>query len=169
MFCINLCRIIDPEIIVFGGGMSLAGEALLTPLRAAIKRRTWTVLPTNVVIAGVKHSGGNGGILGAALSAKMSSGRGSAGKNKPSGSVLTLHRVVTGMLSVGTASIILLAIGNGASCRQSLSANSTGVSSSHGSSSETRCSGMGQYAYLGAHILLVGLHSALLYNWKNSN
>lgn len=30
---INICRIVDPEVIVFGGGLAAAGDALLEPIR----------------------------------------------------------------------------------------------------------------------------------------
>lgn len=30
---INICRIVDPEVIIFGGGLAQAGDALLTAIR----------------------------------------------------------------------------------------------------------------------------------------
>jgi hypothetical protein len=177
VFCISLCRIVDPEVIVFGGGMSLAGEDLLTPIREAIKRRTWTELPTDVVIAAAKNKGGNGGILGAALSAKMLSqdhravssiGESTSESNTTNTNnyELTLQSVVTGVLSAGLASSIFAAIVKGG-CSRRISASShastTGAQSSGGC---CRCPGAGQYAPLVAHILLVGVHIALLSNWR---
>lgn len=33
-------------VIIFGGGMSMAGDELLDNVRVHIKRRTWSILPT---------------------------------------------------------------------------------------------------------------------------
>jgi len=46
----NLATVLDPEMIVLGGGVSLAGEMLLDPIRAAIER-TVPAKPTVVVSA----------------------------------------------------------------------------------------------------------------------
>lgn len=153
--------------------MSLSGEELLTPIREAIKRRTWTVLPTNVVIAAAKNKGGNGGILGAALSAKMLSQEhralstiGESPSEDNTNYELTLQSVVTGVLSAGLASSIFAAIVKGGCSRRtsaSSHASTTGAQSSGGCS---RCPGAGQYAPLVAHFLLVGVHIALLSNWR---
>jgi glucokinase len=46
----NLATVLDPEMIVLGGGVSLAGEVLLDPIRAAIER-TVPARPAVVVSA----------------------------------------------------------------------------------------------------------------------
>jgi glucokinase len=67
--CINLCRVVDPKIIIVGGGMSKAGTALLQRITTYVKQCTWTVLPTDVELTlaqGMEHAG----TIGAALAAK---------------------------------------------------------------------------------------------------
>ena len=46
--CINLCRIIDPEVIFLAGGMAQAGTVLLDRVQYYIARHGWTVLPNEV-------------------------------------------------------------------------------------------------------------------------
>lgn len=29
LLCINICRVVDPDIIIFGGGMAMAGNKLI--------------------------------------------------------------------------------------------------------------------------------------------
>ncbi len=77
MLCINLCRVVDPHTIVFGGGMARAGDTLLDLVRKYMREKTWTVLPTDVVLATAK-SIVSGGMLGAALAAKKVVERGGA-------------------------------------------------------------------------------------------
>ncbi len=56
--------VLAPEVVVIGGGLSLAGELLLGPLRAAVEaRRTFLPLP-RIVAAGL---GDRAGTLGAAM------------------------------------------------------------------------------------------------------
>ena len=63
----NICRVVDPQIIIFGGGMAAAGEPLLDRIRTRMKERSWKILPTNVrlTIANTKQE--EAGIIGAAL------------------------------------------------------------------------------------------------------
>ena len=63
--CVNICRIFDPDEIVLAGGLTQAGEDLLTPLRAHYERMHWTLTKpmTPVVIATL---GSNAGAIGAA-------------------------------------------------------------------------------------------------------
>ena len=71
VLCINICRVIDPEVIILAGGMAQAGEELLKPLKRRIQKRSWTILPTDVrVVCGqsIDHQG----IVGAALAASLS-------------------------------------------------------------------------------------------------
>ena len=42
--CINLCRNFDPHMILFGGGMADAGEALMEPIRRNFQELRWKVL-----------------------------------------------------------------------------------------------------------------------------
>ena len=71
IMCLNICRIVDPEVIIFGGGMALAGNVLFDKVRQKVNERTWSVLATDVVITTaqqVEHAG----MYGAALVAKRS-------------------------------------------------------------------------------------------------
>jgi hypothetical protein len=61
VLCINLCRVLDLEVIILGGGMAQAGEDLLSRVKDMISANTWTVLPTNVRIClaqVIHHTGG---------------------------------------------------------------------------------------------------------------
>lgn len=66
IMCINISRIVDPDIIVIGGGMSNAGEKLIDMIEKHINTRCWTVLP-NYVKLKLPQSKDMSGILGAAL------------------------------------------------------------------------------------------------------
>lgn len=70
---INLCRVVDLEVIVFGGGLSKAGNTLLNVIKKHVHAKTWTVLPTDVLlrIATVHEPG----LLGTALAAKQKYGK----------------------------------------------------------------------------------------------
>jgi len=61
----GMISVLDPEIIVVGGGVSLIGEMLLKPIRENIQTRTINLFAkdTPIVQAGLKH---DVGILGAA-------------------------------------------------------------------------------------------------------
>lgn len=63
---INICRVVDPEIIVFGGGLSKAGKPLLDVIRKHVNQRTWK-LPTDVKLALALAA--ENGVIGAALAA----------------------------------------------------------------------------------------------------
>ena len=67
ILCINICRVVDLDVLIFGGGMSAAGEPLLERIRAHMQRRRWTIFPENVkvVLSGCRQE--EAGILGAAL------------------------------------------------------------------------------------------------------
>lgn len=66
----NIVCTIDPEIVLIGGGLSMAGEALLTPLRARLETLHYFpgAPPVRVEIAKLKN---DAGIIGAALYAKQ--------------------------------------------------------------------------------------------------
>ena len=66
MLCINLARVLDPEVIILGGGMARAGEQLLGPVRAHIQALGWTVLSNHVPVVAARHAH-LAGVLGAAL------------------------------------------------------------------------------------------------------
>lgn len=69
VLAINICRVVDPEIIIFSGGLAKAGDVFLALVRDKMKLRTWTVLPTDVQLV-IARSIDNGGMVGAALAAK---------------------------------------------------------------------------------------------------
>jgi hypothetical protein len=64
---INICRVVDPDIIIFGGGLSKAGNVLLDLIRKYVREKTWKL--TNDVILKLATSD-KGGVCGAALAAK---------------------------------------------------------------------------------------------------
>lgn len=68
VFSINISRMIDPEVIVFAGGMANAGDALLSKIKLHYARRTWTVLPSDVKLS-IAASCNNAGMIGAAVAA----------------------------------------------------------------------------------------------------
>jgi hypothetical protein len=70
---INLCRVVDPEVIVFGGGLAKAGKVLLDLIRKYVKEKTWTVLPTDVQLTLAVSD--KAGVLGPALAAKQRFGK----------------------------------------------------------------------------------------------
>jgi glucokinase len=63
--CITLCRLLDPQIIVFAGGMSLAGDFLFVRIRAAYRGHNWRLTGVNVRIVPAVL-GNDAGIIGAA-------------------------------------------------------------------------------------------------------
>eukprot|EP00605_Chrysophyceae_sp_TOSAG23-4_P001270 GSChrysophyteH1.ASY1.ANO1.1381.1 assembled CDS len=67
--CINLCRVVDPSVIILGGGMSQAGDALLRRVQRHVDALTWTVLPTDVKVVIAKGMA-NAGTIGAALASR---------------------------------------------------------------------------------------------------
>lgn len=63
--CVSLCRILDPQMIVFAGGMIQAGEYLFARVRAAYARQTWRMTADRVVIV-PSPLGNDAGLIGAA-------------------------------------------------------------------------------------------------------
>jgi glucokinase len=63
--CANLVRIFDPQMIVLGGGVALAGDKLLKPVRQAFTQRTWTIRPEQVTIE-LATLGNDAGFIGSA-------------------------------------------------------------------------------------------------------
>lgn len=68
LLSINLSRVIDPDIIVFGGGLAKAGNLLLEPVQKSIEKLSWKVLPTYFKISTALQD--ENGLIGAALAAK---------------------------------------------------------------------------------------------------
>jgi glucokinase len=64
----NIVTVIGPERIVIGGGVAEAGEALLDPIREAVRSRVTLVPPEQVTIVGAEL-GAAAGAIGAALAA----------------------------------------------------------------------------------------------------
>jgi len=63
--CVNICRILDPDEIVLGGGMGGAGEDLMRPLMKHFRRLHWSLTEpkTKIVFATL---GNDAGVIGAA-------------------------------------------------------------------------------------------------------
>ncbi len=64
----------SPQIVVIGGGVSLAGERLLEPLRRTLKERTHPLYGEQVVIASAQLTD-TAGIIGGAVSARRRRGQ----------------------------------------------------------------------------------------------
>ena len=62
---VSICRMLDPQMVVFAGGMILAGEFLFGRIREAYKKHTWTLAGTDVKIV-TALLGNDAGIIGAA-------------------------------------------------------------------------------------------------------
>ena len=69
--CLTFARVLDPSMIIFAGGLALAGEFLFEKVRAHIARLTWTAagLPRQIKLlaAQVKN---DAGVIGAAAAAR---------------------------------------------------------------------------------------------------
>jgi len=63
--CVNLCRLLDLQMIVLGGGMVGAGDYLLDRVRQAYKHNNWQMSPSRVRIEPAVL-GGDAGVIGAA-------------------------------------------------------------------------------------------------------
>jgi glucokinase len=59
--------VVGPALVVIGGGLSRAGEALLDPLRVALRQRSTVVQAADVTVSAL---GDRGGVIGAALLAR---------------------------------------------------------------------------------------------------
>lgn len=69
--CLNMSRIFDPDKIILGGGMTLAGEALLGPLKRSFRELDWSIMDvlTKIEIAKLGNDAGAIGAGGVAWSA----------------------------------------------------------------------------------------------------
>jgi glucokinase len=63
--CVTLSRLLDPQLIVFAGGMSLAGDFLFEKVREAYRRHNWRLTGMDVRIVPAVL-GNDAGIIGAA-------------------------------------------------------------------------------------------------------
>ena len=67
--CINLCRGVDPEMIVLAGGVTRAGEQLVGRVRHWFREHYWTIQPATCEIA-LAQQGDLAGAIGAAAAAR---------------------------------------------------------------------------------------------------
>ncbi|MDX1681949.1 MAG: ROK family protein, partial [Phycisphaeraceae bacterium] len=63
--CVNICRLLDPQMIVFAGGMIAAGDALFGRIRTAYDKHHWTMTESHVEIVPAQL-GNHAGVIGAA-------------------------------------------------------------------------------------------------------
>ncbi|HAH78742.1 MAG TPA: glucokinase, partial [Ruminococcaceae bacterium] len=63
----NCINIFQPDILCLGGGISNEGEALLVPLRAAVKKEVFSKYSSRQTVICRAQLGNDAGILGAAL------------------------------------------------------------------------------------------------------
>lgn len=64
--CLNLCRVLDPRMIVLGGGMAAAGQPLLVAVRDVYRRLTWRLAAGSQVRFELAVLGNTAGMVGAA-------------------------------------------------------------------------------------------------------
>ena len=64
--CINLCRIIDLQAIVIGGGVAGAGDGLIKPLRKSFNRQNWGIAEGIMPTLSASELGNDAGFIGAA-------------------------------------------------------------------------------------------------------
>lgn len=68
--CVNLARILDPEMIVLGGGLTLAGQRLIEPVRVQFQQQTWiSDAPSPEIV--LATLGNDAGFIGSAGNALM--------------------------------------------------------------------------------------------------
>ena len=68
--CVNLCRVLDPELIVFSGGLALAGDFLLDKIKERFRHFHWTIQEPSCELV-ISESGEKAGMIGAAAVARM--------------------------------------------------------------------------------------------------
>lgn len=74
--CINLCRIIDLQAIVIGGGVAGAGDFLLEMLRGAFSEQDWGIAGGVMPTFSATQLGNKAGFVGAAALAMADAGDG---------------------------------------------------------------------------------------------
>jgi len=67
--CVTICRMLDPERILFGGGMANAGDRLMGPLQARFGQLTWNLADNRTSLA-LASLGNDAGVIGAACVAR---------------------------------------------------------------------------------------------------
>ncbi|MBX2852705.1 MAG: ROK family protein [Phycisphaeraceae bacterium] len=77
--CVNLCRVIDLQAIVIGGGVAGAGDGLIRPLRKAFSRQNWGVGGGIMPKLSATELGNDAGFVGAAALAMAGLGDGQRG------------------------------------------------------------------------------------------
>lgn len=68
--CVNLCRIVDPELIVFSGGLATAGDFFLKKIDHYFHLYHWTIQEPTCVLQ-ISEGSNLVGIVGAAAVARM--------------------------------------------------------------------------------------------------
>lgn len=63
--CVDLCRVFDPQRIIFAGGLSNAGDNLLEPVHRHWQNLDWTLLKNHTTLA-IAALGSDAGAIGAA-------------------------------------------------------------------------------------------------------
>ncbi|CAN0356825.1 unnamed protein product, partial [Laminaria digitata] len=91
--CVNICRLVDPDVILLAGGLSNA-EGLVDKVRGAFYSRGWNILPHECEIGLASAcASGSSGVVGAAGAAAcefaLAARRSSRGKRMSSSSSLT--------------------------------------------------------------------------------
>lgn len=64
--CITLARVLDPKMIVFAGGMALAGDWMFDRIRRSFRERTWRIASADTLAIVPARLGNDAGIIGAA-------------------------------------------------------------------------------------------------------
>lgn len=70
--CINVSRCFCPEVVLFTGGMALAGEELLGEVRTQYAQYHWNIAPLTVELR-LAAVGNDAGVIGAAFVARRRS------------------------------------------------------------------------------------------------
>ncbi len=68
--CVNIQHTLNPEMVVFGGGLIGAGDQLLIPIREHFKRQSWRIAKDHPRIE-LATLGDDAGVIGAAALARM--------------------------------------------------------------------------------------------------
>lgn len=105
MMCINITRVLDPDVIIIGGGMAHAGETLLNGIKESYYQYTWSVLPSDMRFELCSRCD-DVGILGAAFAAYKSK------QHIPLTLDTTKSTIVKSTIkSIGISSLFTLALG----------------------------------------------------------
>ena len=65
--CVNLCRVVDLQSIVIGGGVTGAGDELLNPLQAAYRVQNWALAEAPTPDLRLSMQGQDAGFIGAGM------------------------------------------------------------------------------------------------------